>query len=107
MEERCIAARRRRRRARRPLRIEVLAPARQLGVVDEKIEAPAGGIEADRVTVADQRQGPAERRFRRHVQDDLDTTGAMLGPLVAFAIFGALADGFDVVFVASFCGIGR
>ena len=33
----------------------------------------------------------------------LDTTGAMLGPLIAFAILSALPNAFDVVFVASFC----
>ena len=32
----------------------------------------------------------------------LDSTGAMLGPLVALAILGALPNAFDVVFVASF-----
>lgn len=33
----------------------------------------------------------------------LDTTGAMLGPLVAFAILAALPYGFDVIFVSAFC----
>jgi MFS family permease len=33
----------------------------------------------------------------------LDTAGAMLGPLVAFAILAAMPGSFDVVFVVSFC----
>jgi MFS family permease len=33
----------------------------------------------------------------------LDTAGAMLGPLIAFAILSALPNAFDLVFVASFC----
>jgi len=33
----------------------------------------------------------------------LDTAGAMLGPLIAFAILTALPNAFDLVFVASFC----
>jgi MFS family permease len=32
----------------------------------------------------------------------LDTTGAMLGPLVAFGILAAIPNGFDVIFVGSF-----
>jgi MFS family permease len=33
----------------------------------------------------------------------LDTTGAMIGPLVAFALLAAVPGGFDVIFVTSFC----
>jgi MFS family permease len=33
----------------------------------------------------------------------LDTTGAMIGPLVAFAVLAAVPGGFDVIFVTSFC----
>lgn len=33
----------------------------------------------------------------------MDTTGAMLGPLVAFAILWATVDAYDAVFVVSFC----
>jgi MFS family permease len=33
----------------------------------------------------------------------LDATGAMLGPVVAFALLALVPRGFDVVFVASFC----
>jgi MFS family permease len=33
----------------------------------------------------------------------LDTTGAMLGPLVAFGILAAMPNSFDVIFVSSFC----
>jgi MFS family permease len=33
----------------------------------------------------------------------LDTCGAMLGPLMAFAILSALPNAFDLIFVASFC----
>jgi MFS family permease len=33
----------------------------------------------------------------------LDTTGAMLGPLLAFGLLAAIPNGFDVVFVSSFC----
>jgi MFS family permease len=32
-----------------------------------------------------------------------DTTGALLGPIAAFAILALLPDGYDVVFVTSFC----
>jgi nitrate/nitrite transporter NarK len=32
-----------------------------------------------------------------------DSAGALLGPLVAFAILAALPEAFDVIFVASFC----
>ncbi|QYA98708.1 MFS transporter [Streptomyces anulatus] len=33
----------------------------------------------------------------------MDTTGAMLGPLVAFAVLWATVDAYDAVFVVSFC----
>src|SRR5947199_7097632 len=33
----------------------------------------------------------------------LDTCGAMLGPLIAFAILSALPNAFDLIFIASFC----
>lgn len=33
----------------------------------------------------------------------MDTTGAMLGPLVAFAVLWAAVDAYDAVFVVSFC----
>ncbi|WP_369241553.1 MFS transporter [Streptomyces sp. R21] len=33
----------------------------------------------------------------------MDTTGALLGPLAAFALLGATADAYDAVFVVSFC----
>ncbi|MGW2813237.1 MFS transporter [Streptomyces sp. NPDC001415] len=33
----------------------------------------------------------------------MDTTGALLGPLVAFALLWATADAYDAVFVVSFC----
>jgi MFS family permease len=33
----------------------------------------------------------------------LDTTGAMLGPLLAFGLLAAIPNGFDVIFVSSFC----
>jgi MFS family permease len=33
----------------------------------------------------------------------LDTCGAMLGPLIAFAVLSALPNAFDLIFVASFC----
>ncbi|GHA31205.1 MFS transporter [Streptomyces spiroverticillatus] len=33
----------------------------------------------------------------------MDTTGALLGPLVAFAVLWATADAYDAVFVVSFC----
>lgn len=33
----------------------------------------------------------------------LDTTGAMIGPLVAFALLALVPGGYDVVFVVSFC----
>lgn len=33
----------------------------------------------------------------------LDTTGAMLGPLVAFGILALAPDGFDAIFMVSFC----
>ncbi len=33
----------------------------------------------------------------------LDTAGALLGPLVAFALLGLVPDGYDVIFVVSFC----
>ncbi|UGY94921.1 MFS transporter [Streptomyces gobiensis] len=33
----------------------------------------------------------------------MDTAGALLGPLVAFAVLWAVSDGYDAVFVVSFC----
>jgi MFS family permease len=33
----------------------------------------------------------------------LDTCGAMLGPLIAFAVLSALPNAFDLIFIASFC----
>src|SRR5205085_1289428 len=33
----------------------------------------------------------------------LDTCGAMLGPLIAFAVLPALPNAFDLIFIASFC----
>ena len=33
----------------------------------------------------------------------MDTAGALLGPLVAFLILRAAADGYDAVFTVSFC----
>jgi MFS family permease len=37
------------------------------------------------------------------VHRTLDTIGAMLGPLVAFSLLGLIPNGFDAVFVVSFC----
>jgi MFS family permease len=45
-----------------------------------------------------QRQGVAFGVHRA-----FDSAGALLGPLVAFAILAALPEAFDVIFVASFC----
>ena len=37
------------------------------------------------------------------VHRTLDTTGAVLGPLLAFGLLAAIPNGFDVIFVTSFC----
>jgi MFS family permease len=50
------------------------------------------------------RATPAEELGRAFgVHRALDAAGALLGPLVAFAILTAIPLGFDVIFVASFC----
>ena len=47
---------------------------------------------------------PRERLgFAFGVHRAMDAVGAMLGPVVAFAILGSIQNGFDVVFVASLC----
>ncbi|GHC33316.1 MFS transporter [Streptomyces cinnamoneus] len=47
--------------------------------------------------------GPAGRGRAFGVHRAMDTAGALLGPLLAFAILRAAADGYDAVFVASGC----
>ncbi|WP_405020988.1 MFS transporter [Kitasatospora sp. NBC_00070] len=48
--------------------------------------------------------GPPETLGRSFgVHRAMDTTGALLGPLVAFAVLWATADAYDAVFVVSFC----
>ncbi|MFI6638838.1 MFS transporter [Streptomyces sp. NPDC050504] len=48
--------------------------------------------------------GPPETLGRAFgVHRAMDTTGALLGPLVAFAVLWATADAYDAVFVVSFC----
>ena len=50
------------------------------------------------------RATPADELGRAFgVHRALDAAGALLGPLVAFAILSAIPLGFDVIFVASFC----
>jgi MFS family permease len=46
---------------------------------------------------------PATLGLAFGVHRALDTTGAMLGPLCAFALLALIPNGFDAVFVASFC----
>ena len=47
---------------------------------------------------------PRERLgFAFGVHRAMDAVGAMLGPVVAFAILGSIQNGFDVVFVTSLC----
>ena len=43
--------------------------ARQLGVVDEQVEAALRDVEADAVAVADERDGPLVDRLGRDVAD--------------------------------------
>ncbi|MBB4944690.1 MFS family permease [Kitasatospora gansuensis] len=48
--------------------------------------------------------GPPETLGRSFgVHRAMDTTGALLGPLVAFTVLWATADAYDAVFVVSFC----
>ncbi|MEU4729920.1 MFS transporter [Streptomyces sp. NPDC023588] len=48
--------------------------------------------------------GPAESLGRSFgVHRAMDTTGALLGPLAAFAVLWATADAYDAVFAVSFC----
>ncbi|MFD3466353.1 MFS transporter [Streptomyces sp. NPDC058682] len=48
--------------------------------------------------------GPPESLGRSFgVHRAMDTTGALLGPLAAFAVLGATADAYDAVFAVSFC----
>ncbi|WP_369373789.1 MFS transporter [Streptomyces sp. cg36] len=48
--------------------------------------------------------GPPETLGRAFgVHRAMDTTGALLGPLAAFAVLWATADAYDAVFVVSFC----
>ncbi|KQV12041.1 MULTISPECIES: MFS transporter [unclassified Kitasatospora] len=48
--------------------------------------------------------GPPETLGRSFgVHRAMDTTGALLGPLAAFAVLWATADAYDAVFVVSFC----
>ncbi|MFB6824362.1 MFS transporter [Streptomyces virginiae] len=48
--------------------------------------------------------GPPESLGRSFgVHRAMDTTGALLGPLVAFAVLWATADAYDAVFAVSFC----
>ncbi|MEV6954816.1 MFS transporter [Streptomyces sp. NPDC051183] len=48
--------------------------------------------------------GPPETLGRAFgVHRAMDTTGALLGPLVAFAVLWATADAYDAVFAVSFC----
>ncbi|MFD3513055.1 MFS transporter [Streptomyces sp. NPDC058657] len=48
--------------------------------------------------------GPPETLGRSFgVHRAMDTTGALLGPLVAFAVLWATADAYDAVFAVSFC----
>lgn len=48
--------------------------------------------------------GPSSRLASSFgVHRALDATGALLGPVVALAVLGAVPGGFDVVFVISFC----
>ncbi|MFE9930926.1 MFS transporter [Streptomyces sp. NPDC005533] len=48
--------------------------------------------------------GPPEQLGRSFgVHRAMDTTGALLGPLAAFAVLGATADAYDAVFAVSFC----
>jgi hypothetical protein len=76
VEERRVAALGNGRRAARPARRERLFPARELGVVDEEIDAPGGDIEANRIAVLHQRERAAERGLGRDVQDDRAERGA-------------------------------
>lgn len=46
---------------------------------------------------------PAELGWAFGVHRALDTTGAMLGPLLAFVLLSAIPGAFDVLFVTSFC----
>src|SRR6185312_1401254 len=50
--------------------------ARELGLVDQEIDLAGGGVEADTVAVAYQRERTAGGRFRRHVQHDGAERGA-------------------------------
>ncbi|GCE00136.1 MFS transporter [Embleya hyalina] len=46
---------------------------------------------------------PADRGRAFGVHRAMDTAGALLGPLVAFAILRATVDGYDAVFLVAFC----
>jgi hypothetical protein len=46
------------------------APARELGVVDERVDAPTGDIETDLIAIANESERAAERGLGRDVEDD-------------------------------------
>src|SRR6218665_3390850 len=46
-----------------------LPPSLQRGRIDQQIESPPFGIEADEIAIAHQAQRPADATFRRYVQN--------------------------------------
>src|SRR5687768_6760561 len=61
---------------RRLRRLPFLPPARDLLLGHEELEPPLRYVELDLVAVLDERQEPAGRRLRRHVQHDRAVSSA-------------------------------